>query len=152
MYLHDHSQKIIHFRNVLCLNFIDPLRNHSLFHLVPAKIMHILEITCKKIVYWISIMGEKRNKIKFYTVGCEIDMNMSISNEMIMHFGNWSRKCIFYQFSMLAFFIFTFQYILLRMCWVVLYVHMPCTESWVAISSLCIKFSFFAELAIFRPV
>ena len=41
-------------------------------------------------------MGKKIIK----SVGFEISMNMSISDEMIMYFGNWPKKLIFYQFSM----------------------------------------------------
>ena len=40
------------------------------------------------------------------SVECEIRMNKSINNEMIMHFGNWPKKCILYQLSVLIFFLF----------------------------------------------
>ena len=43
---------ITHFgNNVLCLNFIEPPQNHCLFHQSPVKVVHILEITHKEIVY-----------------------------------------------------------------------------------------------------
>ena len=46
------DKKIAHYGdNVLCLDFIDPLQNHCFFHQSPAKIMHILEITFKEIMY-----------------------------------------------------------------------------------------------------
>ena len=46
MYLQDQSQKINHFKNnVLCLDFIDPLAKHCLFHQSLTKVVHTLEIT-----------------------------------------------------------------------------------------------------------
>ena len=89
MYLHDQSQKITHFENnVVCLDFIDPLKNYP-FHQSPSKTVHILEIGCKEILC-----------IEYYSCGrdiyisfrCEISMNTLISDEMVMHFGNWPIK------------------------------------------------------------
>ena len=93
MYLHDQSQKTTYFgNNVLYLNFIDPLQN-CFFHPSPTKIVHILEITCKEIVYIGYQSWEDASS------GCEISMNTSITDEIIMYFGNWpkKKKCIFYQ-------------------------------------------------------
>ena len=45
-------KKITHFgNNVLSLDFISSLQNHCLFHQSPVEIVHILENTCKEIVY-----------------------------------------------------------------------------------------------------
>ena len=56
---------------MLCLDFIDPPQNHYLFHQSPAKVGHILEITCKRNhVYGISVMeGEGGSENKFYSLG-----------------------------------------------------------------------------------
>ena len=43
-------------------------------------------------------------------------MYASISNKMIMYFGNWPKKCIFYEFPIQFFSFDYFLYILLRMC------------------------------------
>ena len=52
MYLLGQLQIFSHFgNNVLCLDFIDPPQNYCLFHQSPAKILYILENTCKEIVY-----------------------------------------------------------------------------------------------------
>ena len=42
---------LLYLDNALCLDFINPQQNHCLFYQSPANIMHILEITCKEIVY-----------------------------------------------------------------------------------------------------
>ena len=51
MYLHDQSQKIDHFGSIMCLDFMNPSQNLCLFQKSPINILHILEITCKEIVY-----------------------------------------------------------------------------------------------------
>ena len=52
---------------MLCLDFTDPLQSHCLFHQSPAKVVHILEITCKRnrtYMGYISHLGGG-NKINF---------------------------------------------------------------------------------------
>ena len=50
--------------------FIDPQQN-SLFHQSPAKKIHILEITCKEILYiGYQLWGEKKNQ--FYQLGMKL--------------------------------------------------------------------------------
>ena len=51
--------------NVLCLDFMDPQQSLCLFNQSPANIMHILEITCKKIVYIAGYQSRKKQN-KFY--------------------------------------------------------------------------------------
>ena len=59
MSLHNQSQKITHFgNNVFCLDFINPLQNHCLFHKSLAKIVHVLELFAKKLCIVISVMGD----------------------------------------------------------------------------------------------
>ena len=94
MCLYDQSQKITHYgSNVLCLDFIDPAQYYCLFHQSPTKIMHSLEITCKKFCT-LDISNGKC----MYSLGCEIRMNASISDEIILYFGNWHKKCLFINF------------------------------------------------------
>ena len=50
--------------SVLCLDFIDLLQNHCLFYQSPANITHILEISCKEIVY-IRYQSKKKKENKF---------------------------------------------------------------------------------------
>ena len=75
---------------LLYLDFIGPLQNHCLFYQSLAKIVCILEFTCKEIAYigYQSWGGKK-------SVGCELNINMLISDEMIIYFGSWPKKCIF---------------------------------------------------------
>ena len=50
--------------------------------------MHILEITFKEIVY----IGYQSWGDVYMCFGCEISMNASNSDEIIMHFDNWLKK------------------------------------------------------------
>ena len=62
------DKKIFHLGNyVLYLDFIDPPQNHCLFHQSSAKIVHILEITYKEIIY-IGYMSWGKND-KFCQLG-----------------------------------------------------------------------------------
>ena len=99
MHLHDQSQKISHFgKNVLYVNFIKSPQNYCLFHKSLAKIVHILEIINKEIVY-IGLQPWKKGRGKTkvnLSIGFEISMNMPINNEIIAYFDNRPKKCIFY--------------------------------------------------------
>ena len=66
MYLHDQSKNFSIFEiNVLWLDFIDPSQNHYLFHQLPAKIAHILEIPFKEIVHIRYQSWGKKIKVNF---------------------------------------------------------------------------------------
>ena len=54
------------------------------------------------------------------SVECEISMSKSISSEIIMHFSNWSKNCLFCQYSMHFFIFYTLSiFYLLKMCGIV---------------------------------
>ena len=92
--------KFTYFGSNVFFNFVDPPQNHCLFHQSRANVVHILEITCKEITY---IEYQSRKKIM-----CKISMNTLIRDEMIMHFSDWPKECIFYQFFMQ---LFSFYYL-----------------------------------------
>ena len=95
MYFHDQSQKIkIIENNVMCLDFIDPLQKSFSFHYSSAKIVHILKITCKEVVY-IRYQSWEGMYI-FWEI---VSMNALISDEMITHFSNWPEKCFIINFQ-----------------------------------------------------
>ena len=72
------------------LDFIDPMQNHCLFHQSSAKTVRIFRNHLKRnCVYCLLVIVGGDVSISF---GCEFSINASISDEMIMHFGNWPKK------------------------------------------------------------
>ena len=94
-----HCKKITFFgNNVPCMDFIEPLQNHCLFRQSSAKIVHILEITCKESIYIEYQSWGKKDMC--VSLGCEISINTFISYEMVVYFGNGLKNAYFIRFSM----------------------------------------------------
>ena len=119
-------QKTLHFADLLWNNHVfawSVTKNHTFRKQCCAW---ILSITCKdnayfknllrSYAYWISSMSRKN----IYQLGVEISMNMLITDEMTLYFGNWCKKCTFLSIFNVTFFSFYYMlHILLRICSIV---------------------------------
>ena len=71
----NHKNSPVLGNNVLCLGFIDPLQNHCLLFQSPAKIVHIIEITCKEIMFIECQSWGGGDKNIFYQLGVKFGKN-----------------------------------------------------------------------------